>query len=309
MAEQSARLSDAPAPAHADDPFSPENTTEIAAATKPKRPHRYGPEMIKHITDETIDLVLEHLRTQAKGKPDGALTFAEIHAEIAAYKASPGDGMARLHRDGWDQCMNAAKALHWERERTPPLERLMLNNFAHLLPPVDVEPAVQGKHLSRRLVGPFGQVLAQLLGPESFERYRDGCQRMVDRLQAKHGADFTWELVLAEPTAQTVVNDVLVYMSRHFLAPRKRRRWMIDLVTSSMPPATDAAEKQWQFGDREFHMLMDALYYGLRNALDSEDGKHALSKRYTDATVAKIYSMLQALDHDYMEVMRGENSA
>lgn len=308
MAEETARLSDAPAPANADDPFSFENTVEIAATTKLKRPARYGPGTIKRITDESIDLLLEYLRAQAKGKPDGALTFAEIHAEIAAFKAAPGDAMAKLYRDGWDECMNAAKALNWERERTPPLERLMLNNFAHLLPPVG-EPAVQGKHLSRRLVEPFGQVLEQLLGPESFEQYKDGCQRMVDRLRAQHGADFTWQLVLAEPTAQTAVNDVLVYMSRHFMAPRKRRRWMIDLVTSSMPPATDAAEQQWQFGDREFHMLMDALYYGLRNALDSEDGKRVLTKRYTAAAVAKIYSMLQALDHDYMEVMRGESSA
>ena len=308
MAEDIAPDYETPAAASDVDPFSPEKTAEIASATRTNRPARHGADLIKRITEKKIDLLLDHLRTQAKGKPDGAVTIAEIQAEVAAFRAAPGPEIAAIHSDGWDACVQAVEALQWERQRGRALERLMLNSFAHLLPPVG-ETAVQGKHLSRRIVEPFVQALEQLLGPKKFEQYESGCQRMVERLQSRHGADFSWELVLAEPTAQTVVNDVLVNICHHFLSPRKRRRWMIDMVTSTIPPAADTIHKHWQFGDQEFHMLMDALYYGLRNALDSADGKHALTQRYTAATVAQLYSMLQALDRDYLEVMRTEGAA
>ncbi|MCG8546701.1 MAG: hypothetical protein MJE12_21090 [Alphaproteobacteria bacterium] len=308
MAEEIAQHDEAPESAPDGDPFSPEKTAEIAAATRTHRPQRHGPDLIKRVTDKAIDLLLDHLRSHAKDKPDSAYTLAELQAEVAAFKATPSPEMETLHVEGWDGCARAVQAMQWEQECEKVLERLMLNSFAHLLPPVG-ETSVQGKHLSRRIVEPFVQALEQLLGPEKFEQYEKGCQRMVERLQNQQGADFTWEMVLAEPTAQTVVNDVLVNISHHFLSPRKRRRWMIDMVTSTIPPAADTIHKQWQFGDQEFHMLMDALYYGLRNALDSADGKRALTQRYTDATVAQLYSMLQALDRDYLEVMRSESAA
>jgi hypothetical protein len=291
-----------------DDGFDRQATEAIAAVTKSRQPSRRGPDMIQKVIEDSIDMLFEHLRQSVQEKPNNRLTFAEIKAEVAVFKAQPSDALTAFCRDTWAQCIQAVESERWEKDRTRPLERLVMNNFAHLLPPVGDVP-VQGKHISRRIVGPFLSALRQLLGPESFDQYEAGCNRMVDRLQKRHGQAFTWDMVLDEPTGQTVVNDVLVYISRHFLNMRKRRRWMVDLITSTLPAATADTDGDWRFGDREFHMLMDALYFGLRTALDSDHGRQSLGKRYNDSNVATVYSMLQALDRDYMETMREDGGA
>src|SRR3546814_7242413 len=69
-----------------------------------------------------------------------------------------------------------------------------------------------------------------------------------------------------------LVNDVLVYIARHFMDMERRRRWMVDMIDTAMPATRDPAEKDWRFGDVEFHLLMDALYTGLRGALETAEG-------------------------------------
>lgn len=299
---------DATAVAGPENGFDRQATEAIAAATKSRQPSRRGPDMIQKVIEDSIDMLFEHLRQSAQEKPNNRLTFAEIRAEVAAFKAQPSDALTAFCHDTWARCVQAVEAEKWEKDRTRPLERLVMNNFAHLLPPVGTMP-VQGKHISRSIVGPFLDALRQLQGPESFDQYEAGCNRMVDRLQRQHGAAFTWDMVQDEPTAQTVVNDVLVYISRHFLNMQKRRRWMIDRIISTLPAATVDTDGDWRFGDREFHMLMDALYFGLRTALDSDEGRQSLGKRYNHGNVAAVYSMLQALDRDYMEIMREDSGA
>lgn len=294
-------------PEHGDG-FDREATEAIAAVTKTRQPSRRGQDMIQRVVEDGIDMLFEHLRQSAQDKPNKRLTFAEIKDEVAAFKAQPSEALNRFYRETWKRCVDAVESEKWEKDRTRPLERLVMNNFAHLLPPVGETP-VQGKHISRSIVSPFLNALRQLLGPETFDQYEAGCNRMVGRLQNRHGADFTWDMVLEEPTGQTVVNDVLVYISRHFLNMRKRRRWMVDLITSTLPASTADSDGDWRFGDREFHMLMDALYFGLRTALDSDEGRQSLGKRYNHSNVAAVYSMLQALDRDYMEIMREDGGA
>lgn len=288
--------------------FDRQATEAIAAVTKSRQPSRRGPDLIQKVIEDSIDMLFEHLRQSAQDKSNKRLTFAEIKAEVAAFKAQPSDALTAFCQETWRQCVKTVDSEKWEKDRTRPLERLVMDNFAHLLPPVGEAP-VQGKHISRSIVSPFLNALRQLLGPETFDQYEAGCNRMVGRLQNRHGTDFTWDMVLEEPTGQTVVNDVLVYISRHFLNMRKRRRWMVDLIISTLPAETVDADGDWRFGDREFHMLMDALYFGLRTALDSDEGRQSLGKRYNHTNVAAVYSMLQALDRDYMEVMREDSGA
>src|SRR3546814_7102976 len=84
---------------------------------------------------------------------------------------------------------------------------------------------------------------------------------------------FRSDHVHEDPTSQVVVNDVLVYIARHFMDMERRRRWMVDMIDTAMPATRDPAEKDWRFGDVEFHLLMDALYTGLRGALETAEGR------------------------------------
>jgi len=162
--------------------FDRAETEAIAAVTKTRQPSRRGPAMIQRVVEDGIDMLFEHLRQSAQDKPNKRLTFAEIKDEVAAFKAQPSDALTALCQETWKQCVNAVESEKWEKDRTRPLERLVMNNFAHLLPPVGDAP-VQGKHISRSIVGPFLNALRQLLGPEAFDQYEAGCNRMVGRLQ------------------------------------------------------------------------------------------------------------------------------
>src|SRR3546814_12701647 len=68
---------------------------------------------------------------------------------------------------------------------------------------------------------------------------------------------FRSDHVHEDPTSQVVVNDVLVYIARHFMDMERRRRWMVDMIDTAMPATRDPAEKDWRFGDVEFHLLME----------------------------------------------------
>ena len=302
MAQDRAESHETSPPGASWDPFDPSATAEIAAATKTAQPRRDGPDFVRGILTKGVDLLVARLQAVADDKPDGKLSLADIHVEAAALKADAGEDVTAFCRRNWDRCLKASASAQWEDRRTNSLGRILLGSFAHLLAPVG-EPPIQGKHLSRDIIDPFLAALQLLLGPERYASYQNGCDRMVLRLRRTHGADFAWSMVTENPTSETVVNDILVYISRYFTHVPKRRRWMTDLMSQEMPAAGDQGA-HWQFGDREFHMLMDALYFGLRNALDSDIGKQSLVRRYDHGAIAMLYSMLQALDRDYMEVIR-----
>lgn len=276
---------------------------DMPARGATRRPQ--GASIIRDAANRSIDMLFEHLQECAKSRPNGTLSFTEIHDEVANFKSYPSAKVNAFYRETWNDCLQAIQSTQWAEDNTQAFERLILTNFSHLLPPVG-DPPVRGKNLSRRVIDPFINVLRQLLGPDQFDQYQAAAERMVSRLQSEHGADFNWDLVTREPTAQTVINDVLVHISQHFMKMGKRRRWMIDMMASGMPPAETREEQEWQFGDREFHMLVDALYFGIRGALDSETDRQVMVRRYEEKNVARLYTMLQLLDRDYMEVMRRE---
>src|SRR3546814_5860131 len=65
-----------------------------------------------------------------------------------------------------------------------------------------------------------------------------------------------------------------------------------------MPAAREPAERGWRFGDVEFHLLMDALYAGLRGALDTAEGTAHLARRYGTANMTILTEMLRDLAAD-----------
>src|SRR3546814_4606600 len=75
----------------------------------------------------------------------------------------------------------------------------------------------------------------------------------------------------------------------------RRRRWMVDMIDTAMPATRDPAEKDWRFGDVEFHLLMDALYTGLRVVLETAEGTAHLARRYGTANMTILTDMLRDL--------------
>jgi hypothetical protein len=305
MAEESTNRAAETVDFDAAGPVEPDPAAGIGMPARGTTRRPQGASIIRDAANRSIDMLFEHLQECAKSRPNGTLSFAEIRDEVANFKSYPSAKVNAFYRETWNECLQAFQSTQWAEDNTQAFERLILSNFSHLLPPVG-DPPIRGKNLSRRIIDPFINVLRQLLGPDQFDQYQAAADRMVSRLQSEHGASFNWDMVTREPTAQTVVNDVLVHISQHFMKMGKRRRWMIDMMASGMPPAETREEQEWQFGDREFHMLVDALYFGIRGALDSETDRQLMVRRYDEKNVARLYTMLQLLDRDYMEVMRRE---
>lgn len=257
----------------------------------------FGAVRIQAVVNNGIDLLVARMLRHAKAKPGGRLTFADIRAIVDGFRNEPDAEVRRLYAEAWAECEAAVEAARWDKERKFPLERLMVHNFAHLLPGRG-QPAVPGRHLSRRIIPAFVQALQQLVGPEQFEEYQTSCRKLVQRLRTTHGERFAWDHVHEDPTSQVVVNDVLVYIARHFMDMERRRRWMVDMIDTAMPAAREPAERGWRFGDAEFHLLMDALYTGLRGALETAEGTAHLAQRYGKANMTILTEMLRDLAAD-----------
>src|SRR3546814_20649734 len=134
----------------------------------------------------------------AKAKPGGRLTFADIRAIIDGFRNEPDAEVRRFYTEAWAECEAAVEAARWDKERKFPLERLIVHNFAHLLPGRG-QPAVPGRHLSRRTIPAFVKALQQLVGPERFRESQTSHRELGQRLRKEYGRSFAGAPIHEEP--------------------------------------------------------------------------------------------------------------
>lgn len=260
-----------------------------------------GAEKIQSVVNDAIDFLSGRLRNsiEEKGQP---LSYDEIHEIIDNFKREPHQAVISYYHAAWEECAAAYEILSWEKERTHPMERLLVKHFSELLAPRG-KPAEAGRTLSRRVIQGFLTALHHMMGPELFDQYEENCQQLVDRTRAAEGDSFTWDHIYADPTSQILVNDVLVYISRHFTNVEKRRHWFEDVIESHMPPDTTGAERGWRLGDMEFHMLWGTLYGDLRSAMETADGLAVIRERYGDANCELLKRVFAAMDEDFEDLV------
>lgn len=276
-----------------EDPSQQEN--EIASQEQQESEAPDGLAAVKKAADFALGEVLDALREVAREKGGGRLTFSDIKYQFDAFTEEPNADMVTAYADAWKACSQTAKAAAWQKERKYPLERLVVRRFEHLFPDRGM-PAIQGEHLSRRIIGPFMFALQQLLGPELHEKYEDRCRLLVTELRAAHGEMFRWQMVDDHKDADEVTNDVLVYASRHFTDLNRRRRWIVDLIDGNMPPTKDDAELGWRFEEFEFRLLMTGLFGDLPAQLADPAIMSAWQRRYDEASLVGLVTLLENLE-------------
>ncbi len=260
-----------------------------------------GAGKIQSVVNEAVDFLSGQLRnaTEDRGRP---LSYEEIREIVDNFKSDPHQAVISYYHTAWEECGAAFEILSWEKERTHPMERLLVKHFVELLAPRG-KPAEAGRTLSRRVIPGFLIALNHMMGPELFEQYEENCQQLVDRIRAAEGDAFTWDHVYADRTSQVLVNDVLVYVSRHFTDVAKRRAWFEDVIEGHTPADATGAESGWRLGDMEFHMLWGALFSDLRSAMDSEDGLASIQERYGGANCELLKLVFSAMDEDFEELV------
>lgn len=256
-----------------------------------------GPAQIQSLVHRGIDLMIANMRSRAKASEAGRLSFTEMRETITRFKSNPPANAVRFYEEAWEEIEKVAEDQRWDKERKYPFERLVVHYFVHLLPERG-QPAEPGRQLSRGIIPGFVQALQQLVGPDLFETYETRCRELVEQVRIEQGEAFTWDHVYADTTSQLIVNDVLVLIARHFTNLRRRRQWMMDVIDNGMKRRRDPAEKDWFFGEAEFHMLMDAMYRILKRAVQAEQGRQVLEKRYGAAAIEVLDDMLFHLDEE-----------
>jgi hypothetical protein len=250
---------------------------------------------VKKATDFALSEVLDALREIAREKGGDRLTFSEIKFQFQAFMDDPNADMVSPYENAWRACSTTAQATQWQKVRKFPLERLVVRRFEHLFPPRG-QPAIQGEHLSRRVIGPFMFALQQLLGPELHEQYETRCRDLVTEQREIHGDNFRWEMVDKHPDADSITDDVLVHSSRHFDNLDRRRRWLVDLIDGNMPAAKNELERPWQFGENEFRILMKALFGDIPEQLADPATMSIWRRRYNEASLVGLVTLLENLE-------------
>src|SRR3546814_945662 len=82
------------------------------------------------------DLLVARMLRQAREKPGGRLTFTDVRAIIDGFRNAPDAEVRRFYAEAWAECEAAVETVRWDKERKFPLERLIVHNFAHLMPEI-----------------------------------------------------------------------------------------------------------------------------------------------------------------------------
>ncbi|MGE4219603.1 MAG: hypothetical protein AB7G39_09175 [Alphaproteobacteria bacterium] len=256
-----------------------------------------GPARVQMLVHRGIDLMIASMRSRAQSSDGGRLSFTEMRDTVTRFKSKPPQNVLHFYEEAWEEIERIVEAQRWDKERKYPFERLVVHYFVHLLPERG-QPAMPGRQLSRGIIPGFVQALQQLVGPDLFETYEERCRELVERVREEQGDAFTWDHVYADSSSQLIVNDVLVLIARHFSNLRRRRQWMMDLIDNGMKRRRDPGEKDWFFGEAEFHMLMDSMYRILKRAMQAQQGRQVLEKRYGAAAIEGLDDMLFHLDEE-----------
>ncbi|MTI09257.1 hypothetical protein [Curvivirga aplysinae] len=260
----------------------------------------YGPDRLGQVMDQLLDLFAERVIGPNSSEND-TIDISEIHAALTAFKSRADIEIQTLITQGWENLSKASEEVYWARMRTHPLERLMVRNFAHLLAPYGESP-IQNVSLSRRIIPAFMGVLSRMVGPELMATYQKRAKELVERQKEISGDVFDWTTLYDTPSAQAIINDILIYIAQYFADVEQRRIWMVDFFNRTMPKAKNEAEENWHFDDVTFIQFITALYANLFAEMEIPQSFEELQKRYGQYNIDTLKRMHQAIQIDSQKV-------
>lgn len=266
-----------------------------------KSPNGRGSEIVRAAAMEAIEILSGQLLKRANND-GGGVTAPTIREVVDNFKTHPDVILSDLFEACWKKCLASAESAHWTSARKFHFERIMVKCFSGLLPRND-DVIETGRHLSRRIIPGFIHALQQMMGPEIYEQFSERARSLVETLRAVHGENFTWNEVYSDPSCQIVVEEVLISIAHHFDDMGKRRNWLIDVVDAHMPTTTNEAEKKWDFGDGNFHTLMNSVFGDLRIVLESSEARDTLAINHGEEKIVALETLFYGLTQDHADLM------
>lgn len=258
-----------------------------------------GPELCRHVGEVAVDAFVAFVAAHSTGPvtPDqlGALAerFRSDHALLA-----------ERYRTLWTAAGWTRRGADLPDRRAAPLQRLLVDRFAHLLAPAgssltelaDGTPAIPRAALPGILAA-----VATMTPGTLWDQARRRCVDIVASLRMRHGGAFDWEQVEHDAEATELVDDVRMAILPYFADFEKRRRWFITVVDRHQPEhqGPDAAgrpvARQTLLDEAGFDRIFAALYRDLGRRLFDPAGRAALIGRYGSEAVTALARLLERL--------------
>ena len=124
----------------------------------------------------------------------------------------------------------------WDRTRTRPFERVLIQRFCHLFPSEGELEQGNGM-VSRRLIPGFLKTVEQMVGFEQCERFRRDCKDLINHLKDDDVDYFRWYDIYDNRTANALVDEALAAAALTYDAFYKRITWLLFTVNAQLVTA------------------------------------------------------------------------
>jgi len=237
---------------------------------------------------------VERMKAAAKAK-GGHLTVQDMEDMQEEFDRQTQALSGALERS-FGAYVKAQERSNFDQQRHSPFDRLMVKKFSGLFKDGD---HLGPDDLCRRMLPGFFVDLGMMLGPDVIEKYQEKLRAVVKRVKDDGQGVFNWEFVYKDKTAIGIALNAEVEIAQHFDEYDKRSEWFINMINGHLTAVeADAHPKvrDWEISTEGFKAFMRGWLSDLRQQLDSDSGKMAITKKYGAETCADLFDIYAHLE-------------
>ncbi len=245
----------------------------------------------KLLATTVVSAVVDRLKAVANAR-GGHLTIGDLDGMQSEFDRQA-EALSGVFEQSFEVYVKARERASWDQQRNYPFDRLMVKKFSHLFKEGD---ALGPDEVSRRILPGFFVALGMMLGPEVVEGYQEKCRGIVERVKGNGKGVFNWEAVYKDTEAKALILEAEISLAGYFEDLEKRTTWFLNLVNANLTPVDSGAEgpaAYWEFNEVGFLKFLNALLSGLREHLETDNGKMWITKRYGADTCANLFDILK----------------
>lgn len=179
-----------------------------------------------------------------------------------------------------------------EGRSLPPFERVLIEPLRPLLPRFGGSPGAAAPAaypmLSRRVLPGLLAALTAMLGQERTEGLRFRAEALADAFLSPERGETDWAGLARDAESAAIHQDVGLAVVTHFADFERRFIWLTNVIDAHLPPAANAAEREWSFGERHAVALLLALMRPLRERRKTGGGFDVPTTVAVDAFFADL---------------------
>ena len=254
-------------------------------------------------SDELAKLVLDEfsfkIRAAAESSKEG-LSARDIEGLIDDFMQKGRDKTLVNFQQKFEAILREHERDIWDRTRTRPFERVLIQRFCHLFPSEGELDKGNGL-ISRRLIPGFLKTMEQMVGFEQCERFRRDTKDLITRLKNDDEDHFRWYDIYDNRTANGLVDEALATAALTFDAFEKRITWLLfsvnaQLVTAEYFAFEGETVNSWKLDRLGLIAMLDALYAPLAKQAKKAAGRTEIERRYGMRAAAAIGHLLMRIE-------------